>query len=74
MLRIERMRSRKFFWVVNDDIGKEVVVALDRRHFKLQDIIVGDTREATAKEFYDALVEADMLNELFEYLETLQNA
>lgn len=74
MLRIERMRSKKIFWIVNDDIGKEVVVALDKRYFKLQEIIMGDTLEATAKEFYDALVESDMLDELFEYLGTLQNA
>lgn len=71
MLRIERMESNSIFWIVNDNIGKEVVVRLDNGYFKLQEIIMGDTFEATAKEFYEALVEADMLDELFEYLETL---
>lgn len=71
MLRIEWTRSKKLFWIVNDDIGKEVVVVLDKKYFKLQEIIMGDTFEATAKEFYEALVEADMLDELFKYLETL---
>lgn len=71
MLRIEWTRSKKLFWIVNDDIGKEVVVVLDKKYFKLQNIAVGDTFEATAEEFYEALVEADMLDELFKYLETL---